>query len=231
MATKTQYTKEFREKVVEEYRKGNLTLEEVADKYGIPAELLQDWINKDDFENIFVTYINHSVDEKTSIWSKIHANVGLAYQKIKANGWLLAGCIPFLIPFFIFITCNKQILQSETNDTNITSYFLENFDSLVILNSELNKKIRILNIQLDKIDKKLNFNLSPSTSIVYDYRRWNRYRRTNIKNVKNDNSTNTSINNVINNDSSTIVTPDTIAPIPGHGRGCCCCQCKRDSLK
>ena len=182
--------------MVEEYRKGNLTLEEVADKYGIPAALLQDWINKDDFENIFVTYINHSVDEKTSIWSKIHANVGLAYQKIKANGWLLAGCIPFLIPFFIFITCNKQILQSETNDTNITSYFLENFDSLVVLNSELNMKIRILNIQLDKIDKKLNFNLSPSTSIVYDYRRWNRYRRTNIKNVKNDNSTNTSINNL-----------------------------------
>ena len=44
MATKNQYTKEFREKVVEEYRKGNLTLEEVADKYGIPAALLQDWM-------------------------------------------------------------------------------------------------------------------------------------------------------------------------------------------
>lgn len=230
MAAKTQYTKEFREKVVEEYRKGNHTLEEVAAKYGIPAALLQDWVNKDDVGNIFASYINGPIKENTSIWSKAQVIVGLVYQKIKANGWLIAGCLPFLFSFFTFITCNKQILQSETNETNNISHLQENFDSVVVLNAELNKQIRNFNLKLDKIDKKLNFNLSPITTI-YDYRRWNRYRRTNIENVKNDNRTNTSINNVTNNDSTTIIIPDTIASIPGHGRGCCCCQCKSDSLR
>lgn len=231
MAAKTHYTKEFREKVVEEYRKGNLTLEEVAEKYGIPAALLQDWVNKDGVENYFASYINTPIEENTSIWSKIQANAGLAYQKIKANGWLIAGCMPFLISFFTFITCNKQILQSETSQTYNNSHLQENFDSVVVLNTELNKQIENLDLKLDKIIKRLNFNISPTTTIIYDYRRWNRYRRTNIKNVKNDNRTNTSISNVINNDSTTIINPDTITPISWHGRGCCCCQCKRDSLR
>ncbi len=231
MAAKTRYTKEFREKVVEEYRKGNLTLEEIAAKYGIPTALLQDWVNKFDIENIFVSYVNSPIEEKTTIWSIIHTNAVFAYQKFKANGWLIAGCLPFLISFFIFVTCNKQIIQSETNEANINSHLHESFDSIAVLNARLNKQIRNLNLTLDKINKKLNFNLSPTTTIVYDYRRWNRYRRTNIKNVKNDNHTSTSISNVTNNDSTTIINPDTIGPIPGHGRGCCCCLCKRDSLR
>lgn len=231
MAAKTQYTKEFREKVVEEYRKGNHTLEEVAAKYGIPAALLQDWVNKDDVGYIYASYINRPIKKNTSILSKIKANVGLAYQKIKANGWLIAGCLSFLISFFTFITCNKQILQSETNETSINSHLHENFDSVVVLNTELNKQIMNLNLTLDIINKKLNFNLSPTTTIVYNYRRWNRYRQTNIRNVKNNNRTNASISNVTNIDSTTIINPDTIAPISGHGRGCCCCQCKSDSLR
>lgn len=229
MAVKTQYTKEYREKVVEEYRKGNLTLEEVAAKYGIPVALLQDWVNKDDVGSILVSCINRPIEKNISIWSRIKTNVGLAYQKIKANGWLIAGCLPFLISFFTFITCNKQILQSETNENNINSHLQENFDSVVVLNTELNKHIRYLNLKLDKIYTKLNY--SPTTTIVYDYRRWNRSRRTNIKNVKNDNRKKNSISNVTNNDSTTFINPDTITPIRGHGRGCCCCQCKRDSLR
>ena len=63
MAAKTQYTKDFREKVVEEYRKGNLILEEVAAKYGIPAALLQDWVNKADLGNIYVNYINKPIEK------------------------------------------------------------------------------------------------------------------------------------------------------------------------
>ena len=228
MAAKTQYTKDFREKVVEEYRKGNLILEEVAAKYGIPAALLQDWVNKADLGNIYVNYINKPIEKNTSIWSKVQTNAGLAYQKIKANGWLIAGCLPFLISFFTFITCNKQILLSETNENNINSHLHENFDTVVVLSTELNKQIKNMNLTLDKINKKLNFNLSPTSTIVYDYRRWNRYRRTNIKN---DNRTNTSISNMTNNDSITIINPDTITPIRGHGRGCCRCQCKRDSLR
>lgn len=46
MATKKHYTKEFKRKVVEEYRNSSLTIEEVATKYGIPPALLQDWVNE-----------------------------------------------------------------------------------------------------------------------------------------------------------------------------------------
>ena len=46
MATKKHYTKEFKKKVVEEYRNSSLTIEEVATKNGIPPALLQDWVNE-----------------------------------------------------------------------------------------------------------------------------------------------------------------------------------------
>ena len=52
MASKTRYTEEFKKKVVEEYKKGDLSLEEIATKYGLPPALLQDWVNKDDVNNI-----------------------------------------------------------------------------------------------------------------------------------------------------------------------------------
>ncbi|MDE5550604.1 MAG: transposase, partial [Bacteroidaceae bacterium] len=40
MASKTRYTEEFKKKVVEEYKKGDLSLEEIATKYGLPPALL-----------------------------------------------------------------------------------------------------------------------------------------------------------------------------------------------
>lgn len=225
MAAKTQYTKEFKEKVVREYRNGNLSIDEVAAKYGIPAALLQDWVNKDEVENIFATYINAPIKEETSIWSKIKASVGLGYQKIKANGWLIAGCLPFLISFFTFITCNKVVTENIEND-NSKSLNVD-IDSLVKVNTNLNQQVKDIRMLLNKINGKLNFNLSPTTTIIYDHRRWNRYKRTNIRNVKNETHSNTSISNVTNNDSTVNINPDTVRVTTGHGRGCCCCQCKK----
>lgn len=229
MAAKTQYTKELKEKVVREYREGNLSVDEVATKYGIPAALLQDWVNKDEIEHIFSTYINVPIKEETSIWSKIKAHVGLGYQKIKANGWLIAGCLPFLISFFTFITCNKDVTENIEND-NSKSLTVP-LDSMVKVNTNLNQQVKDIRILLNKINGKLNFNLSPTTTIIYDHRRWNRYKRTNIRNVKNETHSNTNISNVTNNDSTVIINPDTVRVTTGHGRGCCCCQCKKDSLR
>ena len=42
MASKTRYTEEFKKKVAEEYKKGDLSLEEVAAKYGLSPALLQE---------------------------------------------------------------------------------------------------------------------------------------------------------------------------------------------
>lgn len=225
MAAKTQYTKDFKEKVVREYKNGNLSIDDVAAKYGIPAALLQDWVNKDDVENIFASYISAPIKE-TSIWSLIKANVGLAYQKIKVKGWLVAGCLSFLISLFTFITCNKRVVESIEYD-NSKSLTVA-VDSLAKIYTNLNKEVKGIRVLLTKINGKLNFNLSPMTTIIYDHRRWNRYKRTNIRYLKKKTHSNMSISNVTNNDSTTINTGRITA---GHGRGCCCCQCQNDSVR
>lgn len=229
MAVKTQFTKDFKEKVVREYRNGNLSIDEVAAKYGIPAALLQDWVNKDEFEHIFATYINVPIKEETSIWTRIKAYTGLAFQKIKANGWLIAGCIPFLISLFTFITCNKEVTENIEND-NSKSLTVA-VDSMVKVNTSLHQQVKDIRMLLKRVNRKLNYNLSPTTTIIYDHRRWNRYKRTNNRNVKNNTHTNTNISNVTYNDSTTIINPDTVRITTGHGRGCCCCQCKKDSVR
>ena len=230
MATRIHHTEEFKRKVVDEYRNSNLTIEEMAAKYDIPSALLQDWVNKDEFNNIFINYVEKPAEKKT-IWSSINCFVGLVYQKLKVNGWLIAGCLPLFFAMFTFITCNRHVIDNVENDNRI--YTLMAIDSLTTINNRLTKQIANLCVVLNKIDGKLNFNLSPTTTIIYDYRRWNRYRRTNIKNEKHDNRTNTSISNV-NDDNSTInIYQDSImAPPSGHGKGCCCCYCcKRDTVK
>lgn len=229
MAAKTHYTKEFKKKVVKEYRNSNLSIDEVAAKYGIPVALLQDWVNKDEVENIFATYINAPIKEKTSIWSKIKANVGFGYQKIKANGWLIAGCFPFLISFVTLVTCNKVVTENTDNDNSKS--LTVSIDSLVKVNSNLNQQVKDIRMLLNKINGKLNFNLSPVTTIIYDHRRWNRFKRSNVRNVKNETHSNTSISNVTNNDSTAIINPDTARIGTIHGRGCCCCQCNKDSVR
>ena len=230
MATKKHYTKEFRKKVVEEYRNSSLTIEEVATKYGIPPALLQDWVNKDEHDNIFISYV-HTPDEKKGIWASIFGILGVAYQKFKASGWFIAGCLPLVFAMFTFITCNRHVIEKVENDNR--KYTLMAIDSLTTINNRLSKQIANIGVVLNKIDGKLNFNLSPTTTIIYDYRRWNRYRRTNIKNEKHDNHNNTSVSNV-NDDNSTInIYQDSImAPPSGHGKGCCCCFCcKRDTVR
>lgn len=230
MATKKHYTKEFRKKVVEEYRNSSLTIEEVATKYGIPPALLQDWVNKDEYDNIFISYV-HAPDETKKVWSSVNGFGGVVFKKQKANGWLIAGCLPLFFAMFTFITCNRHVIEKVENDNR--NYTLMAIDSLTTINNRLTKQIANLGVVLNKIDGKLNFNLSPTTTIIYDYRRWNRYRRTNIKNEKHDNRTNTSISNV-NDDNSTInIYQDSImAPPSGHGKGCCCCYCcKRDTVR
>lgn len=230
MATKKHYTKEFKKKVVEEYRNSSLTIEEVATKYGIPPALLQDWVNKYEYDNITINYVDEPV-EKKCFSASVGGFLGVAFQKLKANCCLIAGCLPLFFAMFTFITCNRHVIEKVENDNR--NYTLMAIDSLTTINNRLTKQIANLGVVLNKIDGKLNFNLSPTTTIIYDYRRWNRYRRTNIKNEKHDNRTNTSISNV-NDDNSTInIYQDSImAPPSGHGKGCCCCYCcKRDTVR
>lgn len=229
MATRFHYTEEFKRKVVDEYRNGNLTIEEMAAKYDIPSALLQDWINKDEFKNLDII-IEIPPAKKVTIWTRIIGFGCVVYQKLKATGWLIAGCMPFFFAMFTFITCSNYVVDNIENDNR--NYSLVAIDSLIATNNQLTKQIANIGVVLNKIDGKLNFNISPTT-IIYDYRRWNRYKRTNIKNVKHDNHNNTSISNVSDDNSTINIYQDSVATPPsGHGKGCCCCYCcKKDTVR
>lgn len=94
MASKTRYTEEFKKKVVEEYKIGDLSLEEVATKHGLPPVLLQDWVNKDDVNNIFIRYVERP-KEKTSIFTKVKQHVSSLSKILKR----MAGCWQDAYPY------------------------------------------------------------------------------------------------------------------------------------
>lgn len=152
----------------------------------------------------------------------MQANLGFAYNKLKANGWLLAGCLPLLIPFFTFLTCNRQVIESEMNDNSQST--VVKIDSMISVSNNINAQLGDLNATLQRIDKKLNLSSSPST-IIYDYRRWKRSNKTTIRS-----NTNSSISNV-HNDSTTIINQDSVRHGSWHGLGCCCCLCRKDSVR
>ena len=182
MASKTRYTEEFKKKVVEEYRKGDLSLEDVAAKYGLPPALLQDWVNKDDVNNIFISYVERPV-EKKSFFTKVKTAGGIAFQKLKANGWLLAGCLPLVICLTTFVKCNKMVVESEISE-NLNSTEIK-MDSLIIINNELKGEIGKLGVTLEKIDNELKMNITPNITINNDNRSVNyRTKNTTIKNKK-----------------------------------------------
>lgn len=221
MATKKTYSEEFKRKVVEEYKKGDLSLKNVARKYKIPPALLQDWVNKAALEDYVISVVPPPVVVQT-IWGKTKANLGLAYNKFKANGWLLAGCLPLLIPFFTFLTCSRQVIESEMSDNSQSTTV--KIDSMISVSNNINAQLGDLNATLQQINKKLNLSLSPTT-IIYDYRRWKRSNKTNIRS-----NSHTSVSNE-HNGSTTLINSDSVRTGSGHGYGCCCCSCKKDSVR
>ena len=216
MASKTRYTEEFKKKVVEEYKKGDLSLEEVATKYGLPPALLQDWVNKDDVNNIFISYVERS-EEKTSIFTKVKTACVIAFQNLKAYGWLLAGCLPLLICLTTFIKRNKMVVESEMNE-NLNSTEVK-MDSLITINNELKGEIGKLGVTLEKIDNELKMNITPNITINNDNRKFShRARNTTNKNqkfVKTEEK-----KKIINNESKATMPIDT-----------CCCRCPKDTIK
>ena len=216
MASKTRYTEEFKKKVVEEYRKGDLSLEDVAAKYGLPPALLQDWVNKDDVNNIFISYVERPV-EKKSFFTKVKTAGGVAFQKLKANGWLLAGCLPLVICLTTFVKCNKMVVESEISE-NLNSTEIK-MDSLIIINNELKGEIGKLGVTLEKIDNELKMNITPNITINNDNRSVNyRTKNTTIKNkkvVKTEEK-----KEVIYDEAKATMLIDT-----------CCCRCPKDTIR
>ena len=216
MASKTRYTEEFKKKVVDEYRKGDLSLEEVAAKYGLPPALLQDWVNKDDVNNIFISYVERP-EEKTSLFTKVKAAGGIAFQKVKANGWLIAGCIPLLICLTTFIKCNRTVVESEVNESMSSTEI--KMDSLITVNNELKGEIGKLGMTLEKIDNELKMNITPNITINNDNRSVS--HRTSNTTIKNKKVVKTEEKKEMINEVLKATTPiDT-----------CCCRCPKDTIR
>ena len=216
MASKTRYTEEFKKKVVEEYKKGDLSLEEVAAKYGLPPALLQDWVNKDDVNNIFISYVERP-EEKTSFFTKVKTACVIAFQNLKANGWLLAGCIPLLICLTTFMKCNKRVVESEINE-NLYSTEVK-MDSLITINNEMKGEIGKLGVTLEKIKNELEMKITPNITINNDNRSVN--NRTMKRIIKNTKNVKTEKKKVVIDDNSKATIPNDT----------CCCRCPKDTKK
>ncbi len=216
MASKTRYTEEFKKKVVEEYKKGDLSLEEVAAKYGLPPALLQDWVNKDDVNNIFISYVERP-EEKTSFFTKVKTACVIAFHNLKANGWLLAGCIPLLICLTTFMKCNKRVVESEINE-NLYSTEVK-MDSLITINNEMKGEIGKLGVTLEKIKNELEMKITPNITINNDNRSVN--NRTMKRIIKNTKNVKTEEKKVVIDDNSKVTIPNDT----------CCCRCPKDTKK
>ena len=123
MASKTRYTEEFKKKVVEEYKKGDLSLEEIATKYGLPPALLQDWVNKDDVNNIFISYVERP-EEKICLTTFIKRNKMVVESEMNEN------LNPTEVKMDSLITINNE-LKGEIGKLGVT---LEKIDNELKMN-------------------------------------------------------------------------------------------------
>lgn len=212
MATKTRYTEEFKKKVVEEYKKGDQSLEEVAGKYELSPALLQDWVNKEKLSDFIISYVEKP-EIKTSSFTKLEAAGVIACQKLKANGWLLAGCMPLILCLTVFIMCDKMVVKSEVNEDQQSTEF--KMDSLIIVNDEIKGEIGKLGLTLEKVDNELEMKIIPNITINNDNRKTNQTtRKTMIKNK-------IDINNEIKIEE----------PLKRIQRDTCCCHCPKNTIK
>ena len=213
MAAKTVYTEDFKRKVIEEYRKSDQTLEEVSKKYELPPALLQDWINKEKLNDYFIS-ISDRPEEKKDYFASVKAHGAFAYQKLRANGWLLSALMPMLVSLATFVTCNKNVVESEFNENNQDIHV--RLDSLIDKVDALNVSVGEVGLTLEKIDNELELKISPSITIHNDNRRWSKTKRKNIIN-----------RSVEVNNSIVEPTKDSI----GIAVDSCCCQCGKDTIR
>lgn len=219
MATKKRYTEDFKKKVVDEYKNGDLTLKEVAAKYKIPPALLQDWVNKDKVNDYIISIVDNP-NKKTTSFTKISVIAALGYQKLKANGWLLACCLPLFLSLLFIFNFNDSIIETEINENNRSVQV--KMDSLIEVNNELKGEIGKLGLTLEKIDNELELKITPSITVNNDNKR-----------ITNDNRkySNSKKKSVIKNKIETDVNVEHMFSNYSVFQDSCCCRCGKDSIR
>lgn len=225
MAAKNHYSEDFKKKIVDEYKKGDLSIEEMAEKYGVPAALIQDWVNKDRVDNYIINVVSQS-EKGVNLDTKANAKINTLLQKIKANGWLLACCLPLIAFLMVSLSFNKHILESEWNDNR--QIIEGKLDTLIAVNNELNQNTVELGLRLEKIDNEMELKLQPSVTINND----NRNQATHKTKITKKTVVKVKVDEEVDVDYSVNVGNDSVATAKrGVITDSCCCRCNKNTQR
>lgn len=165
MASKTRYTEAFQRKVVEEFKKGSISLEDMAAKYDIPSALLKHWIAIDGFNDFFVTVNEVPAPQETSS-KRIRNLVKKLLRWIVNKRWLIAGCLSLMIIGVFLVNLRSCIIQSEEQD-NIQPT-IQKLDTLIKNENEVKAKLERLegiDSTLKVIEYELEMRITPMVYI------------------------------------------------------------------
>lgn len=165
MASKTRYTEEFRQKVVDEVRKGELSHEAVAEKYGLPSVLLKYWIDNDGFNNFCLT-ITENPNTKEPFLKVVKRYVARPLHWLRESRWVLIGFFALLFIGCVLINLRSGIIESEKQDNQ--QPIIQKMEYLIKTENEVKEQLNTLETldsTLNLINKELELRITPLVTI------------------------------------------------------------------
>lgn len=161
MASKTRYTEEFKNKVVEEIKKDDLSLDALADKYGLSTALLKYWIDNERLNDFYIT-LTDSQNKKESFFKEVKRYALKPIHWVWKNRWLITCCIALLFIAGVLFNLRSGILESEKHDNQ--QPVLQKLDSLIMSEREVKEQLKTLetlNSVMSGINEELEFRITP----------------------------------------------------------------------
>lgn len=165
MASKNRYTEEFRQKVVDEAKKGELPLEAVAEKYGLASALLKYWLDNDRFNDFCIT-LTENPNKKEPFLKVVKRYVARLLHWLWESRWVITGCFALLLIGGALINLRSHIVESEQQDNQ--QLILQKLDSLITSENEIKEQLKtleILNTSLNVINEELELRITPLMTI------------------------------------------------------------------
>ena len=165
MASRIRYSEEFRKKVVEESKKGELSHEELADKYCLPRVLLEHWIEIDNHKFPFFR-LDEKTHKKEPFFNRVKNYLRKRSLWLKRYLWQIVGCLSILFVGFVFVSLCSDIVESEKQD--LQQPLLPKMDSLIQAENAVNEKLESLEMMdstLNEINYLLKEQIAPLKTI------------------------------------------------------------------
>lgn len=165
MASKTIYTEEFRHKVVDEAKKGELPLEVVAEKYGLSSALMKYWLDNDRFNDFCIT-LTENPNKKGPFLKVVKRYVAKPLHWLWESRWVITGCLALLFIGGVLINLRSNIVESEQQDNQ--QPILQKLDSLIASENEIKEQLKVLetlDTSLNVINEELKLRITPLMTI------------------------------------------------------------------